>query len=54
MVGCPLAVPPAVERVLRKGLEKDPDRRYATAAEYAVAIDGCLRQLEYRAAVATD
>jgi serine/threonine protein kinase len=38
----PVAVPAAVERVLRRGLAKAPADRFAAASEYLAAIDRCL------------
>ncbi len=40
-----IEIPDAIERVIRKGLEKDPAARYADAAEYIDALDGCLSTL---------
>jgi serine/threonine protein kinase len=42
------AVPEVLDRVLRRCLEPQPDRRYATAAELAQALEGCraLRRIE--------
>ena len=36
------AVPEALERVVLRALDKDPDRRYQTAAEFALALDAAL------------
>ena len=38
-------VPDVVEKVIRRGLEKRPEDRYATATEYVAALDGCLDAL---------
>jgi serine/threonine protein kinase len=38
---CP-EVPPVLDRVVRRCLESDPERRYPAAAELARALDGCL------------
>ncbi|HTN90096.1 MAG TPA: protein kinase [Sorangium sp.] len=35
-------VPPALDAVVLRGLEKDPDRRYATALEMAAALEEAL------------
>jgi serine/threonine-protein kinase len=37
-----IAVPPAVEQALAKALEKDPERRYSDAAEFAAALGALL------------
>jgi serine/threonine-protein kinase len=37
--------PPELWSVLRRGLAKDPDRRYATAAEMGRALDRCVREM---------
>ncbi|MGC4814976.1 serine/threonine-protein kinase [Micromonospora sp. DT228] len=36
------AVPAVVERVVRRALHRDPDRRWPTAAAYAAALEGLL------------
>ncbi len=36
------AVPEALERVALRALDKDPDRRFQTAAEFALALDAAL------------
>ncbi|MGK3963584.1 protein kinase [Sorangium sp. So ce118] len=42
-------VPPAVDAVVLRGLEKDPDRRYATALEMAAALEEALPPASPRA-----
>ena len=41
-VAADLAVPPAIEELVRRGLAKRPDDRYSSAAEYVAAIDALL------------
>jgi serine/threonine-protein kinase len=40
-----LADVPDLEALLRRGMAKDPDDRFMSAAEFVQAIDSCLRQL---------
>ncbi|MGK3982920.1 protein kinase [Sorangium sp. So ce136] len=42
-------VPPALDAVVLRGLEKDPDRRYATALEMAAALEEALPPASPRA-----
>ncbi|WP_437931640.1 protein kinase [Sorangium sp. So ce291] len=42
-------VPPALDAVVQRGLEKDPDRRYATALEMAAALEEALPPASPRA-----
>jgi serine/threonine-protein kinase len=41
-----LSLPPQVERVLQKGLEREPDRRFQTAPEFARALEGAAEGKE--------
>jgi tetratricopeptide (TPR) repeat protein len=38
-------LPDALEELIARGLEKDPDDRYASAGEFIVAIDECVENL---------
>jgi serine/threonine-protein kinase len=40
-----LSFPPGLEPVVMKTLEKDPANRYPTAADFAMALRGCLGEL---------
>lgn len=42
-------VPPFVEQLVMRGLDKKPDARYQTAGDYVAAIDAALAQLTQRA-----
>jgi serine/threonine protein kinase len=46
-------VPPALEAVVRRLLEKDPDDRYPHARALTVALDAVIQELEARAARAS-
>ncbi len=47
------SIPAAVNALVLKALEKDPDRRFQTAEEMVRAIDACLEQLSRQEAEAT-
>jgi protein kinase-like protein/PBS lyase HEAT-like repeat-containing protein len=40
-----IVVPPAVERLIRRGLTKRPEQRFSSAAEYIAAIDATLVEM---------
>jgi TolB-like protein len=46
--------PPELERIIRKCMEKDPDRRYQSARELAVDLENLKRDTESGMAVAVD
>ena len=40
----PPSIPPALRAVVEKSLQKEPERRYQTAAEFGAAVAGCLNE----------
>jgi eukaryotic-like serine/threonine-protein kinase len=42
------AVPPAFDKIVARALEKDPDARYSTAREFAVALEHGVGQMSAR------
>ena len=40
----PATIPPACRAVVEKALQKEPDRRYQSAAEFGAAVAGCLNE----------